>query len=119
MRRSASSAGGAPRAHAQSRLSARTDSERALRAVGLLIQMLQDGASIAYRPDVARPAPPVAAVPVHDGANGAHCPDVARPAPPNAGERPLAAARDSRPGAAVPVQDGAEDFTKTAHRPDV
>src|SRR5262249_53125091 len=56
MRRSAAPGRDAPRARAQSRLSARTDSERALRAVGLLIQRyvfvlsleLLDGESIRF-----------------------------------------------------------------------
>src|SRR5262249_21255898 len=91
---------------------------------------VQDGAIPAYRPDVARPAPPDAvegvrraardarpgaAVPVHDGTTAAYRPDVARPAPPVAGEPVRRAARDARPDAAVPVQDGAT----AAHRPDV
>src|SRR5262249_40551720 len=62
MRRSAASARDAPRAHAQSRLSARTDSERALRAVGLLIRgyefVLSLYGNLRWRPcHIAKPYP--------------------------------------------------------------
>src|SRR5262249_34953273 len=60
-------------------------------------------------------AGPGAALPVEDGASAAHRPHVARPAPPDAAEPVRRAARDARPGAAVPVEDGAS----VAYRPDV